>query len=139
MTKTNLIQAIVDGEPPNLPEEGFTPAAHNFVRGCLHKVPKLRPSYAMLLEHPWISDLIKPSTISEEDEEAEEIDFEAPRVATVGDVEVGEWVIGAMELRRVRIEEGIMGPVKPALHAAPLDTVPNPVSGLTDGVAALIT
>ncbi|KAF8539669.1 kinase-like domain-containing protein [Trichophaea hybrida] len=127
------LSAIVDGEPPDLPEEGFTPAARDFVRGCLHKIPKLRPSYAMLLQHPWILDLTKPDTISEEAEELEEAaengaDFEASRTVIEGDPEVKAWVIAAIERRTAHIKEGVKGPEKPALHTVPLDAVPGQAS-----------
>jgi len=95
---------------------------------------------------------MKPDTISEESEEAAErgADFEARTtgVLTNGDLEVREWVIAAMEKRKKRIEEGIRGPEKPALHAAPLDAVPTPsterqvelgVEGVTAGVGAIST
>ncbi|KAI5783611.1 kinase-like domain-containing protein [Geopyxis carbonaria] len=117
------LSAIVEGEPPDLPEEGFTPEARDFVRGCLHKIPKLRPTYAMLLQHPWISGLIKPTVISEEPEEEAEkgADFEASIEEDPSDKEVREWVVGAITRRTQRIEQGLKGPEKPALHAAPLD------------------
>src|SRR5258706_10227476 len=72
---TSLIlisQAIVDGDPPDLPAEGYSLLARDFVHGCLNKVPKLRPTYSMLLNHSWLSPLAKPATISEEEEEEDE-------------------------------------------------------------------
>ncbi|CAL3962230.1 unnamed protein product [Diplocarpon coronariae] len=120
------LSAIVDGEPPDLPEEGYSSVARDFVHGCLNKIPKLRPTYAMLLAHPWLAGLSKPLTISEEDESQE------PRSPNGGDApkkemgagrgtedaEVAEWVKNAME----RKKNGLMGEsAKPALHAAPLD------------------
>ncbi|KAI9814250.1 MAG: hypothetical protein M1827_003416 [Pycnora praestabilis] len=118
------LSAIVDGDPPDLPDEGFTDTARDFVRNCLNKTPKLRPTYAMLLRHAWLSPLIKPPTITEEDEDAEE-DLAATEQAdpATADKEVGEWVAGAIERRR----NGKVGKKeKPALHAAPLDTVSSP-------------
>jgi mitogen-activated protein kinase kinase len=94
---------------------------------------------------------MKPDTISEESEEAAEhgADFEArTTVLTDGDPEVREWVIAAMDKRKKRIEEGIRGPEKPALHAAPLDAVPTPstekqvelgVESVTAGVGVMST
>jgi mitogen-activated protein kinase kinase len=88
----------------------------------------------MLLQHAWIADLTKPDTISEESEELEAAaesgaDFEVPKsTPTTGDEEVREWVLAAMERRREYIEQGIKGPSKPALHAAPLDAHPAPIS-----------
>lgn len=113
----------MDGDPPDLPAEGFSDAARDFVRGCLNKVPKLRPTYASLLRHAWLAPLLKPPTISEEDEDR----LSDPNLETVGpvtaDKEVAEWVCEAMGRRR----NGKMGDkAKPALHAAPLDAVPSP-------------
>lgn len=48
------LSAIVDGDPPSLPEDKFSPEARDFVDQCLNKVPKLRPSYSKLLAHPWL-------------------------------------------------------------------------------------
>ncbi len=114
----------MDGEPPDLPAEGFSSTARDFVRRCLNKVPKLRPTYAMLLRHAWISPLMKPPSISEEEEEYEGCsagpDFENPETA---DKEVSKWVLEAMERRR----GGTMGKQeKPALHTAPLNVMTSP-------------
>ncbi|EHL01034.1 putative MAP kinase kinase PBS2 [Glarea lozoyensis 74030] len=118
------LSAIVDGAPPDLPEEGYSEMARDFVSGCLNKIPNLRPTYSMLLQHGWLAELSKPATISEEDEEAAEAG------ASVGDIplassgtedeEVAAWVKNAID----RKKKGLMGfGVKPALHAAPLDSV----------------
>ena len=118
----------MDGDPPDLPADRFSEAARDFVRCCLNKVPKLRPTYAMLLRHPWLAPLLKPPTISEEDEDEEENDPDEPQNYTspdpsIFDKEVADWVVDAMERRR----SGRMGnKAKPALHAAPLDAVPSP-------------
>ncbi len=82
----------------------------------------------MLLAHPWLAGLSKPLTISEEDEEAEiadTINGDTPKKEMgagrgTEDEEVAEWVKNAME----RKKNGLMGEAaKPALHAAPLDTI----------------
>ena len=137
------VQAIVDGTPPDLPSDSFSEASRDFVAGCLNKIPKLRPTYPMLLQHAWLAPVAKPATIMEEDEEAAEAAAEAeaageaaPAAADSGaaggedggvgdakdgfhDREVGEWVLAALDRRR----RGVMGrAAKPALHAAPLDT-----------------
>ncbi|KAF2274663.1 kinase-like protein [Westerdykella ornata] len=137
------LSAIVDGEPPDLPEEGFSEAARNFVRGCLNKIPKLRPTYAMLLQHAWFAPLVKPETISEEDEEAEaeaeansagQLDSPAsPGTEKVVDKEVADWVKECLAKRK----NGTLGKgaKKPALHAAPLDVVPSP--GQKNGTPAM--
>ena len=88
------------------------------------KIPKLRPTYAMLMQHAWFAPLLKPPTISEEDEEAAEAGAElggaspeAPQPATA-DAEVAAWVQAQLERRR----NGTIGnKATPALHAAPLD------------------
>lgn len=124
----------MDGAPPDLPSDQFSEAARDFVRGCLLKIPKLRPTYAMLLQHAWLQPLLKPPTISEEDEEAAEAataaGLDSPAAvtaaideATTADAEVAAWVQAAIERRR----SGAMGKkAKPALHAAPLDAVSSP-------------
>ena len=114
----------MDGEPPDLPANKFSEAARDFVRRTLNKVPKLRPNYVTLLQHPWLAPLLKPPTISEEDEDLadEEIAHEAAAPGAF-DKEVALWVSGAMERKR----NGTMGrKATPALHAAPLDAVPSP-------------
>ncbi|KAF2740789.1 kinase-like protein [Polyplosphaeria fusca] len=133
------LSAIVDGEAPDLPPEGFSEAARNFVRGCLNKIPNLRPTYAMLLQHAWLAPLVKPATIAEEDEEEAEAaaargeslpsepaapeEIQAPTDAVV-DKEVADWVKETIEKRR----KGVLGKgaPKPALHAAPLDAMGSP-------------
>ncbi|KEF55409.1 STE/STE7 protein kinase [Exophiala aquamarina CBS 119918] len=121
------LSAIVDGDPPDLPADKFSEAAIDFVRGCLNKIPRLRPTYAMLLRHGWLAPLMKPPTISEDDEaqQADEAGIEsvftngaAPDTA---DKEVAEWVNNALERKKA----GKMAvSKKPALHEAPLDAVP---------------
>jgi mitogen-activated protein kinase kinase len=127
------VQAIVNGDPPDLPQDGFSDAARNFVHGCLNKIPKLRPTYAMLLQHAWLAPLSKPEAIMEEEEdesgevappaETPEDPFDDPRLPPdVVDKEVGLWVIEALEAKKA----GKMKKAEqPALHAAPLDAVAN--------------
>ena len=78
----------------------------------------------MLLRHAWLASLLKPATINEEDEDAAEEQLSNDHIALgVIDVEVSQWVSAAMERKR----NGTIGKkVKPALHTAPLDTVPSP-------------
>ncbi|RMZ76345.1 hypothetical protein DV738_g4988, partial [Chaetothyriales sp. CBS 135597] len=122
------LSAIVEGEPPSLPADSYSPEAIDFVRKCLHKVPKMRPTYAMLLRHPWLAPLMKPPTISE-DEEAEaaaeaggsvagSIDTTSPSTA---DKEVADWVKAALAKKQ---QGKLKLAKKPALHEAPLDAVP---------------
>lgn len=48
------LSAIVDGPPPKLPKDKFSVEAQDFVSVCLQKIPERRPTYAALLEHPWL-------------------------------------------------------------------------------------
>ncbi|KAH8108038.1 kinase-like protein [Cristinia sonorae] len=48
------LQAIVHGDPPELPDEGFSDEARDFVARCLHKIPDMRATYAELLAHPFL-------------------------------------------------------------------------------------
>ncbi|KYG40480.1 hypothetical protein M433DRAFT_160358, partial [Acidomyces richmondensis BFW] len=120
------LSAIVDGQPPDLPAPAFSEAARDFVAGCLNKIPKLRPTYPMLLQHAWLAPLGKPATIVEEEED--ELPPSSPAVGGVGseggnfvDEEVGRWVMAALERRKKGVAKV---EAKPALHAAPLDAVP---------------
>ena len=115
----------MDGEPPDLPAESYSEAARDFVRGCLNKIPKLRPTYAMLIRHGWLAPLMKPPTINE-DEEAEaaaEAGHDAPAepLPETADDEVGKWVRDAIERK---ISGKMAKSEKPALHTVPLDAVP---------------
>ncbi|KAL1598918.1 MAP kinase kinase Wis1 [Paraconiothyrium brasiliense] len=138
------LSAIVDGDPPDLPDEGYSEAARNFVHDCLNKIPKMRPTYAMLLQHPWLAPLIKPETITEEEEEEVEAavaaapdgaagDKGAPEsIEPVHDQEVADWVKAAIERRRQgKLGKGVE---KPALHAAPLDAISPPLNGGPNGL-----
>lgn len=72
----------------------------------------------MLLRHAWLAPLLKPPTISEEDEDDAATDEAA--APGIVDKEVADWVTNAIERKR----NGTMGKkAKPALHAAPLDAV----------------
>ena len=119
----------MDGDPPDLPHDRFSAEAIDFVHGCLNKVPKMRPTYSMLLRHAWVSPLMKPPTISE-DEEAEKAAEAGSEFSTGGaidgaasteDKEVAAWVKDALERKR---QGKLAQPKKPALHEAPLDAVP---------------
>ncbi|KAI0600662.1 kinase-like domain-containing protein [Biscogniauxia sp. FL1348] len=130
------LSAIVEGDPPDLPDT-YSEIARSFVHGCLNKVPKLRPNYQALLASEWLQDLTKPETITEEDEEAAENDASADAVAgaadsldishsSTEDPEVSAWVNSVLEKK----EKGEYGEEagKPALHAAPLDAVSSPLA-----------
>jgi mitogen-activated protein kinase kinase len=140
---TNISQAIVEGDPPDLPSEGYSALAGDFVRCCLNKNPHKRHTYPMLLTHPWIKALGKPETIAEDAEaeaaaaEDELVDVTgrmslnnpSGRVAE-GDYEVAEWVRSVLDKKRVGLLKDEAK--KPALHAAPLDSaspVASPMGG----------
>ncbi|GMM35501.1 mitogen-activated protein kinase kinase [Saccharomycopsis crataegensis] len=49
------LSSIVNGEPPSIPKSrNFSVQSSNFIKKCLHKEPSQRPTYAELLEHPWL-------------------------------------------------------------------------------------
>jgi mitogen-activated protein kinase kinase len=99
----------------------------------------------MLLNHAWLAPMIKPDTITEEDE-----DEMAAAEATEGgvaagdqrpaepsddvvDKEVADWVKDAIDKRK----RGVLGKApKPALHAAPLDAVSSPSQDGANGLDA---
>lgn len=100
----------------------------------------MRPTYAMLLKHPWLAALSKPPTISEQDEDDA---VEAGTLESTGgpdgmafpsgensfDGEVADWVKNAIE----RKKQGLLGSfAKPALHAAPFDSVSPTRTATTD-------
>ncbi|KAF3926970.1 PAK-2p27 [Dactylellina cionopaga] len=127
------LSAIVDGPPPDLPEEGFSPQARDFVRRTLHKTPKMRPTYAALLQHPWLGEMQTNQTIAEEDEDEEDGQAtpqveQPPAPVTRGFPEVSEWVITQLKKREEKLREGgKWGSAKPALHSVALDKVVSPV------------
>lgn len=48
------LQAIVHGDPPQIPGDHYSSTARDFVAGCLEKVPAKRSTYKQMLEHPWL-------------------------------------------------------------------------------------
>lgn len=50
------LQAIVHGDPPELPPELYSETARDFVAKCLEKIPARRPTYAQLLEHEFLTE-----------------------------------------------------------------------------------
>jgi mitogen-activated protein kinase kinase len=99
----------------------------------------------MLLQHAWLAPLAKPETITEEDEDdvAAAVGTEGAETAgdkglpeavdAVVDQEVADWVKGAIEKRK---KGTLKRAEKPALHAAPLDTVQSPGHSTTNGLDA---
>ncbi|EDN05617.1 dual specificity mitogen-activated protein kinase dSOR1 [Histoplasma capsulatum] len=147
------LNAIVHGDPPKLPEHGYSPEAKDFVQRCLNKDASRRPTYSMLLRDPWLSCLMKPPednppTKAEEeckagiDNDNENVDDKdattnnkKPHPSSLietADEEVATWVLDALD-RRAR---GVMGNQhRPALHAVALDAVPG--TPMLDGPSSL--
>ncbi|KAI2639353.1 kinase-like protein [Xylaria nigripes] len=130
------LSAIVEGDPPDLPDT-YSKTARTFVNGCLNKLPKLRPNYQALLTSEWLKGLIQPETITEEEEEIQGDNASAEAVAgaaenvdishsSTEDVEVAAWVKDVLEKKASGQYGEAAG--KPALHAAPLDAVAGPLS-----------
>lgn len=126
----------MEGEPPSLPDEGYSDSARAFVLACLNKTPKLRPSYQALLSFPWLLELTKPETITEDEEEAHENEVSAEAVSgaadqldishsTTEDPEIAAWVKNALEKKARGQYEADK---KPALHKAPLDAMNSPLT-----------
>jgi mitogen-activated protein kinase kinase len=127
------LSAIVDGEPPELPEE-FSEVAQGFVRQwsssnspqprpcdsvdlcfSLNKIPRKRPTFNMLLEHPWLL----PLSPSRED---------FADVERMNKALMGEWVRESLEKKKRAKEERGAETVeeeeeraKPPLHAVVKD------------------
>ncbi|KLU92653.1 STE/STE7 protein kinase [Magnaporthiopsis poae ATCC 64411] len=130
------LSAIVEGDPPDLPAEGYSATARDFVRSCLNKNPRKRHTYPMLLTHPWLKPLAQPTTISEEaeDEDASGVADATGKLSLTDaadgrDEEVAQWVRDALERKR---RGNLPRTDKPALHAAPLDTVSPATSPAVD-------
>lgn len=134
------LSAIVEGEPPDLPSEGYSSVAKDFVRSCLNKIPTKRHTYPMLLTHPWMKPLTQPETITEDVETEDAEDDLADAAAKLdldnsgssaggdgrGDREVARWMQLALERKRnglLDLANATTPAVRPALHAAPLDSV----------------
>lgn len=95
------------------------------MRGCLNKIPKLRPTYAMLIRHAWLAPLMKPPTISEdetEDSTEARFDSDGLPLPETADKEVANWVKAAIQRK---LSGKMAKSEKPALHAAPLDAIPS--------------
>lgn len=111
------LHAIVHGDPPTLPESGYSDEAHAFVKACLDKVPSNRPTYAKLLRHPWLAPLMqRPEGLQNDEDPTLALDSHSTE-----DKEVADWVIERLEHNK---QESIRDVKKPALHAVALDAVP---------------
>ena len=105
------------GDAPKLPESSYSDEAKAFVGACLDKHPNNRPSYSVLLRHPWLSPLMQPPQESHESSQS----ADGVPSSTTEDKEVADWV----KMRIERRERGLLGNEdKPALHAVALDAVP---------------
>ncbi|KAK2811926.1 hypothetical protein FQN49_008410 [Arthroderma sp. PD_2] len=111
------LNAIVQGDPPTLPADGFSPESKDFVSSCLQKNPALRPTYANLIRHAWVASLMQPppAATAEGDAPPQTNDHDT------FDEEVAEWVRSSIEKRKVGLANG---KERPALHAVALDAVP---------------
>ncbi|EGE08925.1 STE/STE7 protein kinase [Trichophyton equinum CBS 127.97] len=126
------LNAIVQGDPPTLPDPGYSVEAKDFVASCLQKNPAARPTYANLIRHTWVEKLMQPPTATPEATEAgeatpgseEPTDTRSPggpdHNTDTYDKEVAAWVIEALKRRA----GGAKGRERPALHAVALDAVP---------------
>ncbi|KAL4912821.1 kinase-like domain-containing protein [Aspergillus aurantiobrunneus] len=133
------LHAIVHGDAPSLPKSEYSDDAHSFVNACLDKNPKNRPSYNMLLRHPWLSSLMQPPS--------EPTNPDVPSMsladgtsgestpAVTDDQEIADWVRERLEKRHNGLFKGAD---RPALHAVALDAVPGsplldepPIAGLS--------
>ena len=81
----------------------------------------------MLLRHGWLAPLLKPPTITEDDEAEKAAEAGADQHSShdphpeTADKEIADWVLAALERKRT----GQMPKSeKPALHAVALDAVP---------------
>jgi mitogen-activated protein kinase kinase len=117
-----IYQAIVHGEPPTLPDSGYSDEAHAFVSACLNKNPNNRPTYSTLLRHPWLAPLMQPPDESDgADTTSTSLADGAPHSSTTEDKEVADWVKEMLERRH---NGQLQDSDKPALHAVALDAVP---------------
>ena len=82
----------------------------------------MRPTYAMLLRQPWLTELLRPPPAAEAPVDSPSVTSESDMPDTA-DPEVAAWAVDALEKRK----SGAMGKrEKPALHAAPLNAVASP-------------
>jgi hypothetical protein len=92
----------------------------------------------MLLRHAWLAPLLKPPTISEDDEGEAAAENGISSAFTNGsapdtaDKEVADWVKAALERKAAG---KLASYKKPALHEAPLDAVPGSPLLTQDGLA----
>jgi len=56
----SLLHKLRDEPPPELPESEFSDVFRDFMKQCLVKDPKKRPSAKKLLKHPFVRDCVVP-------------------------------------------------------------------------------
>ena len=56
----SLLHKLRDEPPPELPESEFSDVFRDFMKQCLIKEPKKRPSAKKLLKHPFVRDCVVP-------------------------------------------------------------------------------
>ena len=76
-----LLEYIVNQEPPRLPSTVFSAEMVDFVDRCLRKDPTERPDLAALLAHPWMAPLDGDGGAKDDD-----------------DVDIAEWVSHMLKL-----------------------------------------
>lgn len=96
----------------------------------------------MLLKHPWLKEFSKPQTIAEEAEEEDGADQVAEAVGNMNlgsgteDEEVAAWVHKMLGHKSEGDDKTDSS--KPALHAAPLDSV-SPIGSPLAGAGSELT
>mmetsp|Transcript_5753 Transcript_5753/g.13816 ORF Transcript_5753/g.13816 Transcript_5753/m.13816 type:complete len:292 (-) Transcript_5753:146-1021(-) len=60
----DALDMIVDGDPPSLPHDKFSPQAVDFVSLCCTKSSRERPGCQLLLDHPFLS--LHPQDVAKE-------------------------------------------------------------------------
>ena len=79
-----LLEYIVNQEPPRLPSTVFSAEMVDFVDRCLRKDPTERPDLATLLAHPWVAGLASAA--------------ESDKGTKDDDVDIAEWVSHMIKL-----------------------------------------
>lgn len=93
------LSAIVDGDPPSLPADRFSPEAIDFVNQCLSKVPRQRPSYEKLLSHPWLQRYVGK------------------------DIDIGQFVVDALAKKERSTNAATSPRPRPPLHNGRLEPI----------------
>ncbi|CAD6919639.1 unnamed protein product [Tilletia laevis] len=108
------LQAIVHGDPPQLPLKMYSETAQDFVARCLEKVPARRATYGEMLQHPWLV---------------------ADKERGEGGVDMVGWVAGAIRRREEKREE-LLGPSSAGAGVGALPPTPTAAMATLAGVGA---